>query len=126
LAVTELLGGFAAMVRSRRVKEVELQTALPAVLVFIIICVTWIDAWNTPRSITLNLAGLWPPILLATLYFLAASVVFPSDPGDYDRLGTYFVERKRFVVGMLFLGECLVNLTFLPVYGANLPRQQST
>ena len=120
LAVTELLGGFAAIVRSRKIKHVEIQTALLAVLVFIIICVTWIDAWNTLRSITLSLAGLWPPILLATLYFLAASVVFPSDAADYDRLGTYFLERKRFVIGMLFLAECLVNLTFLPVYAANL------
>lgn len=120
LAVTELLGGFAAIVRARAIRRVEPQTALLAVLVFIIICVTWIDAWNTLRSITLNLAGLWAPILLATLYFLAASVVFPSDAADFERLATYFAERKRFVIGMLFLAECLVNLTFLPVYAANL------
>jgi hypothetical protein len=123
LAVTELLGGFAAIVRARATKQVEIQTALLAVLVFIMICVTWIDAWNTLRAITLDLAGLWPPILLATLYFLAASVVFPSDAADYKRLGTYFAERKRFVVGMLLLAECLVNLTFMPVYAANMDRE---
>lgn len=123
MAVTELLSGFAAIVRARAIRRVELQTALLAVLVFIIICVTWIDAWNTLRSITLNLAGLWAPILLATLYFLAASVVFPSDAADFERLATYFAERKRFVIGMLFLAECLVNLTFLHLYAENLANE---
>jgi hypothetical protein len=44
LAVTELLSGFAEFARRRRLRDLELQTALLALLVFVDICATWIDA----------------------------------------------------------------------------------
>jgi hypothetical protein len=110
--VTELLGGFAGMVRARALKKLEPQTALLALLTFIVICATWIDAWNTLTKITLDFEALWAPILLATFYYLASAVVFPSDPADFDQLATYFAERKRFVVGLLLAAEVLVTFTF--------------
>lgn len=112
LAVTELLGGFARMVRAKAVRRLEPQTALIALLTFIAICATWIDAWTSLKTISLDFAGLWAPILLATAYYLAAAVVFPSDPKDYADLGTYFADRKRFVVAMLLAAELLVSVTF--------------
>ena len=70
LAVTELLGGFARLVRARALRKLEPQTALLALLIFIVICATWIDAWNSlTKTITLDFAGLWAPILLATFYY---------------------------------------------------------
>jgi hypothetical protein len=110
--VTELLGGFARLVRARAHTKVEAQTALLALLTFIVICATWIDAWNTLTKISLDFEGLWAPILLATFYYLAAAVVFPSDPREFDQLATYYAERKRFVVGMLLAAEVLVTYTF--------------
>ena len=112
LAVTELLGGFARLVRARAHRKIEAQTGLLALLVFIVICATWIDAWNTLTKISLDFEGLWAPILLATFYYLAAAVVFPSDPAEFDRLAIYYAERKRFVVGLLLAAEVLVTYTF--------------
>jgi hypothetical protein len=120
LAVTELLGGFARIVRARAHRKIEAQTALLALLTFIVICATWIDAWNTLTTISLDFEGLWAPILLATFYYLAASVVFPSDPKEFDQLATYYAERKRFVVGMLLAAELLVSFTFLNIVGSEL------
>lgn len=105
LAVTELLGGFAGMVRAHALKKLEAQTALTALLTFILICATWVDAWNMLQGITLNFGDLWPPILLATFYFLAAAVIFPSDPRQYSHLRAYFAARRKFVIGMLFAAE---------------------
>jgi hypothetical protein len=105
LAVAELLGGFAGMVRAHALKKMEAQTALVALLTFVLICATWIDAWNMLQAITLNFGDLWPPILLATFYFLAAAVIFPRDPGQYSHLRAYFAARRKFVVGMLFAAE---------------------
>lgn len=116
LAVTELLGGFAGIVRARSLKRIEPQTALLALLTFLIIVATWIDAWETLRSITLDLDGLWAPVLLATCYFLAASVVFPSDPKDFEDLGAYYASRKRFVVAMLVIAELVVTFTYREVF----------
>jgi len=110
--VTELLGGFAGIVRARALRKLEPQTALLGALIFIVICATWIDAWNTLTKISLDFEGLWAPILLATFYFLAAAVAFPSDPAEFDQLATYYAERKRFVVGLLLAAEVLVTYTF--------------
>jgi hypothetical protein len=110
--VTELLGGFAGMVRARALKQLEPQTALLGLLTFILICATWIDAWDSLKTITLDFSGLWAPILLATAYYLAAAVVFPHDPDEYPRLATYFAERKRFTIGMLLAAELLVTYSY--------------
>ena len=110
--MTELLGGFAGMVRERALKRLEPQTGLLALLIFIVICATWIDAWTTLTRINLDFEDLWAPILLATLYYLAAAVTFPSDPAEFDQLATYYAERKRFVVAMLLAAEVLVTFTF--------------
>jgi hypothetical protein len=120
LAVAELLGGFARLVRARALKQIEAQTALLALLTFIVICATWVDAWTTLTKISLDFEALWAPILLATFYYLAAAVVFPSDPKEFGRLATYYAERKRFVVGMLFAAEVLVTYTFGVVIGHEL------
>ena len=112
LAMTELLGGFARMVRAKALRQLEAQTALLALLTFIVICATWIDAWNTLTQISLDFEALAAPILLATFYFLAAAVVFPSDPAEFGQLAAYYADRKRFVVAMLLAAEVLVTFTF--------------
>ena len=85
LAVAELLGGFAGIVRAHALKKLEAQTALVALLTFVLICATWVDTFTMDRAITLNFGDLWAPILVATFYYLAASVIFPRDPHDHDR-----------------------------------------
>jgi hypothetical protein len=105
LGVAELLSGFAGMVRAHALKKLEVQTALVAMLTFVILVATWVDAWNMLKTITLNFNDLWPPILVATFYYLAAAVIFPRDPGQYSHLRAYFAARRKFVIGMLFAAE---------------------
>lgn len=105
LGVAELLSGFAGMVRAHALKKLETQTALAALLTFILIVATWVDTWTMERSITLDFNDLCPPILLATFYYLAAAVIFPRDPRQYSHLRSYFAARRKFVIGMLFAAE---------------------
>ncbi|WP_028970733.1 hypothetical protein [Sphingomonas sp. URHD0057] len=116
LAVTELLGGFARLVRARAVGKLEPQTALLALLTLILVLATWIDARISLLSVTVDFAGLWAPILLAILYYLAAAVVFPHDDADHERLADYYSARKRFVVGMLLAAGIVEHVTYLPVF----------
>jgi hypothetical protein len=105
LAVAELLGGFAGMVRGHALKRMEAQTALTALLTFVLIVATWVDTFTMDRAITLSFSDLWPPILLATFYYLAAAVIFPRDPRQFPHLRAYFAARRKFIVGMLFAAE---------------------
>ena len=111
LAVTELLGGFAGMVRAHAVKKIEAQTALLALLTFVLIVATWVDAFSMSRGITLNFGDLWAPILLATFYYLAAAVVFPREQEQFAHLHAYFAARKTFIVGLLFAAEMVDHVT---------------
>jgi hypothetical protein len=123
LAVTELLSGLAGYARERRIQGLERQTALLALAVFLFVCATWIDAWDTLQGISLNFEGLAAPILTATFYYLAACMVFPRNPSEYDRLEDYFSSRKSFVASMLLAAEIAVSITFLPAYGQTLEQR---
>jgi hypothetical protein len=116
LAVTELLGGFAGMVRAHALKKLEAQTALLALLTFVLICATWVDAFNMSQGISLDFDELWAPILLATFYYLAAAVVFPRETGQYGHLHAYFAARRRFVIGMLIAAEAVDHIANLGWY----------
>ena len=107
LAITELLSGLGGMVRAHALKKLEAQTALLALLVFVAICTTWIDAWDELKSVDLVIADLWAPLLLATCYYLAADVVFPREREQYAHLRTYFAARKRFVIGLVWVAVLL-------------------
>ena len=71
-----------------------------------------LTAFQTLRSIQLDVESLWAPILTATSYYLAATVVFPTSATDLDHLDDYFAERKRFAIGFLFVCEMLGHLYF--------------
>ena len=123
LAVAELLGGFARAVRAKAIRRIDAQTALAGVLTFLLICATWVDAFDRFKDVSLDFGGLWAPILTGTAYFLAATVIFPTDDEEYARVSEYFMERKRFVVAMLLAAETFVNVTFVDAYVAAFNEQ---
>jgi hypothetical protein len=104
------------MVRARALRKLEPQTALLALFILVDICSTWIDSWVSLKQVTVDLAGLWAPVLIAIAFYLAAATVFPHDEADHERLADYYRERKPFVVGMLLAIEMLIHVTYLPIF----------
>jgi hypothetical protein len=125
LAVTELLTGFGNVVRAGALKKLGAQTALLAIFTLLVICATWIDAWTSLQAVTLDLEGLWAPILIAILYYLAATILFPRNPADWTSLDEYYAQRKRFVVGLMLAAEFTVNWTFRSVFIADWQHDRS-
>ena len=123
LALTELLGGFAHMVRARALRMLEPQTALLALFVLVGICSIWIDAWVSLQAITIDFAGLAAPVGLAICFYLAAAVVFPRDEADHERLADYYRERKGFVLGVLIAAAILTDVNYRRVLQAQLQRE---
>jgi hypothetical protein len=112
LAVTELLSGLGALARTGELRRLGAQTALLSLFLLLVICATWIDAWDSLRNVTLDFEGLWAPILIAILYYLAATVTFPKNPADWTGLDDYFAQRKRFVVTLMLAAEFVVNYSY--------------
>lgn len=114
LAVTELLSGLGALVRAGELKKLGAQTGLLALFVLLVICATWIDAWESLRGVSLDFAGLWAPLVIAILYYLTATIVFPHDPTEWPSMDDYFARRKRSVGLLLLVNEFVVNYSYLP------------
>jgi hypothetical protein len=104
------------MVRAHALKKLEAQTTLMATLILVSIIAEWVDAWDSMQSVTVDLLGLGPPVVLAICYFLAAAVVFPHREADHERLADYYRERRPFIVAMLFVATVLDNLTYRQIY----------
>jgi hypothetical protein len=104
------------MVRAHALKKLEAQTALLALLTFVLICATWVDAFNMSQGITLDFSDLWSPILLATFYYLAAAVIFPREQEQYAHLHAYFAARRSFVIGMLCAAELVDHVANISWY----------
>jgi hypothetical protein len=113
LAAAEVLSAIGQFVRVRAFNRIDLRSGLLAALIFVLISVTWIDAWETLQSVDLNFDQLWAPIALATFYYLAATVVPPREHLETMDVAVYYAERKRFVLAMLICAEMLVTYTSL-------------
>jgi hypothetical protein len=116
LALAELLGGFALMVRAHALRKLEAQTALVAILTLLCIVTEWVDSWHSLKAVTIDLSGLWAPVLLAIAFYLAASVVFPHREADHERLADYYQERRPFIIGMLLAASLLDNFTYRHIF----------
>lgn len=97
-------------------RKIDAFTALMAIFTFVVICATWIDAFYARDETTLDFGGLWAPILVATCYYLAATVVFPTDEEEFHRLADYSRERKRFVVAMFLAAETFLTIMYFDDY----------
>jgi hypothetical protein len=116
LAVTELLGGFANFAHRHKIRELGVPTALLALVVFAYICATWLDAWRSLSDAELNFASLLAPILTATLYYLAAAMVFPRADRAPEGIDAYFAKRKSFVAAMLLGAEICFTYQAIDYY----------
>jgi hypothetical protein len=122
LAVTELLNGLGKLVRAGALKKLGWQTGLLALFLLLVIVATWIDAWESLRGVSLDIAGLWAPALVAIIYYLTAAIVFPEHPAEWPSLDDYFAKRKRAAGLLLFVNEFVVNYTYLPHIRAETAR----
>lgn len=114
LAAAEILSSVGALAREGSLRAMRPQPALLALLTFLLICATWIDAWTIRATFTLDFRSLWAPIGAATAYYLAAVVVLPRRVADWQDADSYFHSRKRFVVASLVLAELFVKAMFTP------------
>jgi len=123
LAAAEVLSSIAAFARARPLREMEAQTGLLALLTFILIWATWIDAWQLRDTFRIEIGSMVLPIVIASSYYLAASTAFPRETADFSDLEGYYSRRKRFAISTVLVAEICVSVTFLPIFARALNTQ---
>jgi hypothetical protein len=108
-ALVEVLGGLARTIKSRPQQKISLLTPLLGVWVVLDVSAFWGIAWEVRDLLT----PLWPSLLggvvLASLYYLAAALIFP-DLRDRPDPDAHYWATKRQVIGLVFFCDAAVLL----------------
>jgi len=111
-SVAELVGGFARTLHDRREVRFGLLTPLLAVFVAIDIATFWNQAWVIFRNAPYNYALLILGLVVASVFYVAATLVFPRHLKAGLDLDEHFWAHKRLVL----LSVLAANLTMVVVY----------
>jgi hypothetical protein len=122
LSMVELLGGLGRALEARFAAEATRGafalgwlTPLLAIFVMLDLLSFWQAAWTVRGDINVSGATLMAVALFASLYFLAARLVFPSQPENYTNLDTHYFQVHRIVLGLLLV-LLAAQLTFYALH----------
>ena len=121
LSVAALVGAVARLVQERR--DVRFGVLTPLLGVFLVsdIATFWTQAWVVFRGAPLNYALLLLGLLIAGVYYVAATLVFPRDLKQWPSLDEHFWAHKRIVLLCVFTANLIVvSLT----YGLSILRDE--
>jgi hypothetical protein len=110
LALTELLSGYANLVRAQTRPKWGVVAPLTGLLLFFEIWISFIDAWTNLQCLRITLKDLAVPTLMGLTYFAAAVIAVPQDYAQWQSLDDYFYARRKWIAGLLILA----NLLHLP------------
>lgn len=110
-SVAELLGGFARLVHDRKAVTFGLLTPLLGLFVAIDISSFWVQAWLVFRNAPFNYALLVLGLVVAAVFYVAASMVFPRGIAARTNLDSHFWAHRRWVL----LGVMGANLLMVGV-----------
>ena len=109
LIVAELALRFADAIDLHRIRPMGVLTPALAVLVLTDMTSYWLFLWGFRASVHVSFTTVFSGIVLAMVYFVAASLVFPRNGAEYAHLDDHYLRRKRMVVG----GILFVNIIVL-------------
>jgi hypothetical protein len=110
-SVAELVSGFARLVHERKAVRFGMLTPLLGVFVAVDIASFWVQAWLAFRGAPFNYALLVLGLVVASVFYISASMVFPRQVAARSNLDTHFWEHRRWV----FLGVLSANLIMVLV-----------
>lgn len=123
LSLVEVLTGFARTLRRRRVVHIGWLTLLLAIFVMLDLTSFWQWLWAGRRLINPGYGILTLGLLVSGLYYLAASIVFPSEFGDRADFDEHYMAHHRQVLGAILICNLIMNIPIIVIrWGEVQPR----
>lgn len=119
LSVAVIATGVATAIQHRKKVRIGWLTPLLAAFVGLDIASFWDSAWVNFQHLSLSYGLLVGGLIIALVYFVAASLVFPHQIEDGDSLDDHFWANKKFVLLLLVVANVL---GMAAVAAANLGR----
>jgi hypothetical protein len=123
LAIAEVLGGFARVLKLKRAGRAEVRigwlTPLLGLLVILDLTSFWLVAWNVRDLIPANYATLILVLTIVGAYYLAATLIFPEDPETWPDFDMHYDRQNRLVLAtMLFANVAVLIFSIAVAAGA--------
>jgi hypothetical protein len=109
LIVAELALKTADAIDAHRERPIGLLTSALAVLVLTDVTSFWLFIWAARTVLRVNWHTVFAGVLLAMVYLLAASLVFPRTKRDWAHLDDHYWSRKRVVVGGILFANLAMD-----------------
>jgi len=109
LIVAELALKFADAVDANRQRPVGILTPGLALLVLTDVTSSWLIIWSARHAVIVNWRTVFGGVLLAVVYFLAATLVFPRTRDGCARLDDHYWSRKRIVAGAILFVNLVID-----------------
>lgn len=117
LSITEILSGFSRVMKARRQVRLGWLTPLLGLLLMVDLISFWSNAWEIRDFVPSGFGTLIFAALIASVYYLASSMVFPLAPGDWADLDDWYFEHRRQVIGAVALANALMILGMILLLG---------
>lgn len=112
LAVTEVLAGFARVIKMRRKAHVGWLTPLLGLFVLIDMTTFWNTVYAHREHLHANLATLLVVLGFVGSYYLISTLIFPDDPDEWPDFDAWYDRHNRQVLGgVLGLTLALIVVT---------------
>ena len=102
-SLAEVLSGFAKALNRRHVVRLGWLTPLLAVFLMLDLTGFWSWAWGDREQLAPAYGILIAGLFVSGLYYLAASIVFPSEFGEHTDFDQHYIDHRRFVLGAVFI-----------------------
>jgi hypothetical protein len=113
LIVAELSLKFADAIDSHRERPMGILTPALAFLLLTDVTSFWLLIWAARGVLTVSWHSVFAGVMLAMLYFVAASLVFPRTNRAWANLDDHYWSRKRFVAGVMLFVNVVLNLAMM-------------
>jgi hypothetical protein len=108
LSLAEVLGGAVRTLKARWAVRVGVLTPLLGLFVMLNLVSFWMGAWNAQELIPVSYPALLIDLAVTSLYYVGASLTFPSSPADWPDFDEYYFAHRRQVLGSVWLCNLLV------------------
>src|SRR4051812_19306019 len=95
LALAEVLAGFGDALEYRHKVHIGWLTPLMGLIIALDLTTFWIIAWNVRAAIQPRYFVLMCGLILTSIYYLVARLVFPHEPNEWPDYDRYFFANKR-------------------------------
>jgi hypothetical protein len=117
LSVAEVMSGFARVLRARHKIRLGWLTPLLGVLLMVDLVTFWSNAWDLREAIPPSFEALLYGTVIAAIYYLSASLVFPVELEEWPDLDAYFLRHKGQVMAGVIVANLMVMTARVLLFG---------